>query len=113
MYSDKDEVSEGEACSEEDWIGKWELQEMLGIPSPLSLFRKPKRKSNNFTIKEGEERYRKSKDAKVGDEICCGFCNKKLIKKSYQQAFCRTKCKDRFWNSVCPERRERAQNYKS
>lgn len=44
------------------------------------------------------KRYDINKSAKVGEEIICPICGKRFIKKSYQQAFCSTECKDRYWN---------------
>jgi hypothetical protein len=56
-----------------------------------------------------KEQYRQNKKAKVGDECICPSCNTKFIKLSYQQAFCKTKpgtkCKDKYWNSVTPTKR--------
>lgn len=45
-------------------------------------------------------KYQFNKEAKVGDTIKCAnaLCQKSFTKKSYQQAFCCTKCKDKFWN---------------
>lgn len=42
--------------------------------------------------------YETNKAAKCGEEITCPVCGKKLLKKQYSQAFCSTKCKDRFHN---------------
>lgn len=46
------------------------------------------------------DNYHINKDAKVGDTIRCAnvLCRKSFTKKSYQQAFCCSKCKDKFWN---------------
>ena len=44
------------------------------------------------------KRYDLNKQAKVGTEIVCPVCGERFIKKSYQQAFCCTECKDRYWN---------------
>ncbi len=44
------------------------------------------------------KRYDINKSAKVGTEIICPVCGKMFIKKSYQQAFCSTECKDKYWN---------------
>lgn len=47
-------------------------------------------------------RYAINKKAKVKTECQCAGpkCNKRFVKKSYQQAFCKGKCKDQFWNRV-------------
>lgn len=53
--------------------------------------------------------YRKSKSAKVGEEVVCPSCYVKFIKDNYQQAFCKTKsgttCKDYYWNNVTETKR--------
>ena len=43
--------------------------------------------------------YESNKGAKVGMEIVCPICRNHFIKKTYQQAFCCTKCKDTYWNN--------------
>ena len=45
-----------------------------------------------------KNKYDNNKLAKVGEEIICPICGKRLIKKSYQQAFCCTRCKDIYHN---------------
>jgi len=56
-----------------------------------------------------KDRYKLNKLAKVNDEIICPSCGTKFIKKSYQQVFCKsksgTKCKDKYWNTVTPNKR--------
>lgn len=47
---------------------------------------------------------------KVGETIKCPSCPKRVKKKSYQQKFCCTKCKDFYWNSA-PRRIERTRFY--
>ena len=55
------------------------------------------------------ERYKINKEAKVGTECICPACNSKFIKTNYQQAFCKrlqgTQCKDKYWNTVTPTKR--------
>ena len=55
------------------------------------------------------EKYNKSKSAKVGDTCICPSCGTEFVKTSYQQAFCKTKggtvCKDKYWNTVIPTKR--------
>lgn len=63
-------------------------------------------------IKQAQDRYDTNVKAKVGDTICCPSCGRNFKKKSYQQKFHSTKCKDIYWNSVDPIRRERAQRYR-
>lgn len=48
--------------------------------------------------KKKVKRYDINKSAAVGNEIICPVCGSHFIKKSYQQAFCSTECKDRYWN---------------
>ncbi len=53
--------------------------------------------------------YKSSKAAKVGEECDCPSCGTMFIKKNYQQAFCKSKgktvCKDKYWNTVVPKKR--------
>lgn len=53
--------------------------------------------------------YRRNKSAKVGEICYCPSCGQMFKKEHYQQAFCRTKsgtkCKDKYWNTVIPEKR--------
>lgn len=55
------------------------------------------------------ELYKISKSAKVGDECICPSCGTTFIKTNRQQAFCKlqggTICKDKYWNTVTPEKR--------
>ena len=55
------------------------------------------------------EIYKLNKSAKVGDECTCPSCKSVFIKEHYQQAFCKskgkTKCKDKYWNTVTPSKR--------
>ena len=44
------------------------------------------------------KKYDINKAAKVGSEITCPVCGCTFIKKSYQQAFCCTSCKDSYHN---------------
>ena len=43
--------------------------------------------------------YKLNKETNVGETIECPICHTKFTKKQYSQAFCPTRCKDRFWNS--------------
>lgn len=67
----------------------------------------------NEEVKDGiisdEFNYTRNKKAKVGTKITCAgpLCHKKFKKKSYQQTFCCSHCKDQFWN-----RREAYYGYK-
>jgi hypothetical protein len=44
--------------------------------------------------------YKDNKSAKVGTQIECPVCHKKFVKKYYQQAFCCTEHKEKFWNNT-------------
>lgn len=56
-----------------------------------------------------KERYRLSKEAKVGDTCTCPSCGSTFEKKNHQQAFCKnksgTECKDKYWNTVTPSKK--------
>ena len=56
-----------------------------------------------------KKRYNINKAAKVGEIISCPSCGFKFKKGSYQQVFCKTKggtkCKDKYWNTVDPNKR--------
>jgi hypothetical protein len=56
-----------------------------------------------------KERYRIAKQAKVGETVICPSCGTPFVKTHYQQAFCKTKggtvCKDKYWNTVTPGKR--------
>lgn len=45
-------------------------------------------------------KYEANKAVKVGETIKCCCCGTSFVKKQYSQAFCKTKCKDKFWNTV-------------
>ena len=49
--------------------------------------------------KKRKSLYKLNKEAKVGETIECPICHTKFTKKQYSQAFCSTRCKDRFWNA--------------
>jgi hypothetical protein len=58
------------------------------------------------------EAYIRAKTAKIDAYVTCPACGKKFIKKFYNQIFCsnaKTKlsnnCKDKFWNTVDPRKR--------
>ena len=55
--------------------------------------------------------YSDNKKALVGANIVCPTCGKHFAKKSYQQVFCRGKCKDTYHNSVNEKRKARAKFY--
>lgn len=53
--------------------------------------------------------YENNKSAKVGSECKCPSCGTIFIKSNYQQSFCKSKpwtqCKDKYWNTVDPSKR--------
>ena len=55
------------------------------------------------------EAYKVAKSAEVGKKILCPSCGTLFIKEHYQQAFCKTRggtvCKDKYWNTVDPKKR--------
>jgi len=64
-------------------------------------------------------RYDQNKSAKIGDVISCPVCDKRFVKRTRDHTFCSNgrrkkggNCKDRYWNTVDDERRERAKAYK-
>ena len=72
----------------------------LHIDASVSKYRERLRKQRRKLVRKKEERYIENKQAKVGTELRCPGhgCGNTFVKKSYQQAFCCTKCKDSFWN---------------
>jgi len=56
-----------------------------------------------------KDRYKLNKNAKVGVECVCPSCCTSFMKTTYQQAFCaskpKTKCKDKYWNTVTPSKK--------
>jgi hypothetical protein len=74
-------------------------------------------RTQDEVIADMKARYVKAKAAKVGDTIECACCAKKIVKTSYQMAFCsngknrrnillgNNNCKDRFWNLTSDKRR--------
>lgn len=63
----------------------------------------------NKMIQSMKLRYERNAAAKVGEECTCPACGTVFVKKSWQQKFCKskrgTKCKDKYWNNVDPEKR--------
>lgn len=56
-----------------------------------------------------KERHKINKDTKIGDSCICPSCGTEFIKTNYQQVFCKsksgTRCKDFYWNSITPSKR--------
>lgn len=55
------------------------------------------------------DQYKLNKEAKYGSNCVCPSCGTAFVKQHHQQSFCRTKkgtvCKDKYWNTVTPEKR--------
>lgn len=56
-----------------------------------------------------KSRYELNKSTKVGESCVCPSCGTSFKKENYQQAFCKSKkgtvCKDKYWNTVTPSKR--------
>lgn len=56
-----------------------------------------------------KEKYNRIKSARIGERCTCPSCGELFIKTKREQVFCRTKggtvCKDKFWNTVIPTKR--------
>lgn len=56
-----------------------------------------------------KERYSVNQFCKIGDNCVCPTCQTEFVKEHYQQVFCKTKsgtkCKDKYWNTVTPNKR--------
>lgn len=55
--------------------------------------------------------YEANKKLKIGQTITCPTCDYITIKKTWNQAFCCTKCRQQYWNTVDPERAEKSRLY--
>jgi hypothetical protein len=59
-------------------------------------------------VKKIKTKYELSKSANVGSICECPSCGTQFEKTNYQQAFCKskkgTKCKDKYWNTVTPNK---------
>ena len=55
------------------------------------------------------QQYKLNKEAALLDRCTCPSCGNEFTKTNYQQAFCKTrpgtKCKDKYWNTVTPTKR--------
>lgn len=69
--------------------------------------------TNKSYIQSLKDKYTVNKKAKVGERLICPVCGIEFKKKVPQQAFCFTKCKDKFWNFVDWKRFMRLQIYRS
>ena len=56
---------------------------------------------------EMKRRYNIAKAAKTNTEIQCACCGRRIMKFSYQQAFCKKKGKGSSWNYIKKNRRNR------
>jgi hypothetical protein len=64
---------------------------------------------NNKKITAMKANYEVAKAANIGESCTCPSCGTQFVKGYKQQAFCttkgKTKCKDKYWNNVTPEKR--------
>lgn len=106
-------MSEGECL--EEWSDEGLHDDMFGLEHERRSVR------NALFYNEKDEqmknRYKEAEEAKIGSEIKCACCSKKIIKTTYHKRFCsngKTKrggnCKDKYWNTVDVGRRLRAQS---
>lgn len=60
-------------------------------------------------MKKLKQKYDIAKSKNIGENANCPCCGKQFVKKTKQQAFCgskeNTKCKDKYWNTVTPNKR--------
>ena len=52
-----------------------------------------------YNVMKQKAQYQANKAAKVGSEIVCPICGTTFIKRQWQQAFCCSECKNKYWNS--------------
>lgn len=52
-----------------------------------------------------KERYDLNENYKAGETVHCPMCETQFSKKTYNHRFCSTSCKDEYWNTLKPERR--------
>lgn len=64
-------------------------------------------KANTLTKKQMIAIYKMCKHSEVGEEMRCPGCGKIITKKSYQHKFCNQQCKDHYWNTVDPRKKNR------
>ena len=66
-------------------------------------------------LNEAVKLYNDGKRAEVKTTIRCAWCQKLIVKDSYQKVFCSNKgkgnCKDTYWNNVNDNRRDRAKRF--
>lgn len=55
-------------------------------------------------LKEMERLYLIAKELKSGESVECPTCQSIFTKKAFNQCFCKTACKDIYWNVMKPER---------
>lgn len=62
-----------------------------------------------MTVYQLKQAYAASKKKTIGEQCFCPSCGSPFKKKNYQQVFCNsqtgTKCKDKYWNTVDPKKR--------
>ena len=99
------------AASEQDEIFQDRMMYLELISRPVKSNAEAKEKKRFFKRQFMKGCYDKAKTAKVGETVTCAGCKTQFVKKHYQQAFCQTKCKDKYWNFINDKRLNRAQRY--
>lgn len=51
--------------------------------------------------------YAACKETNIGQTMTCPGCGKEIIKSSYHHTFCDQTCKDRYWNTIDPKKKNR------
>lgn len=70
-----------------------------------------KKKNKLSKVDRMKLRYEEAKSARVGEMILCPSCGNKHLKNQYNTTFCSRKCKDKYWNTVDPNKRCRKNDY--
>lgn len=86
-----------EQSNYEDWLyDEYQYGYFIDESRPIQARRRERLKQ---IVETSEKLYRDARYyAKVGDEIICPECHRKMKKRTYQHVFCNTRHKDAFWN---------------
>ena len=102
---------------EEIWVDEWidTFFDTLSSRSKSGTQITDSDSCSNNLVDLYKERYIVAQAAKVGTDIHCPVCNKLHIKTTYHKIFDKNgkkqkggNCKDKYWNTVDPKRRQRA-----
>lgn len=55
---------------------------------------------NSYFIMKPKDRYKLNKTIALYEVMICPICGKCFVKRQYSQAFCSSKCKDKYHNSM-------------